>query len=235
MAKKNLKEKINDAVFWTVVFCVLYLIIGYLLESLWLTKPLKTDEFYSLLKDGLSITAAFLAPVAAFVLFSDWREEHAVKSLFSLIDSIKSKASEIETSLLDYERNIRSRRIEVESNVEVLSDNEKLTKLILQLSILYIELDDSDRKISEFKDALDDFAYKARLTRNKLYGMELSSIIVKKYQSLNNKKSADEQINPIPEKDLYDNKYREFSSLMPQVSNHLNQLIFLSNEIKKIL
>ncbi|WP_165495634.1 hypothetical protein [Acinetobacter sp. ANC 4173] len=44
---------------------------------------------YDLIKDTLTLTATFLTPVAAFVLFSDWREEHEVKSIFSLLDSIK--------------------------------------------------------------------------------------------------------------------------------------------------
>lgn len=86
MARKTLKEKISDVVFWTVIFLILYLIVGYLLESLWLSKPLKLDDIYDLLKDGFGITAAFLAPVAAFLLFSDWREQHnkQVRNEFAL-------------------------------------------------------------------------------------------------------------------------------------------------------
>ncbi|RKG37882.1 hypothetical protein [Acinetobacter sp. WCHAc060007] len=86
MNKRNLEEKIKDVGFWTVIFFILYLIVGYLLESLWLSKPLKLNELYDLLKDGLGITAAFLAPVAAFLLFSDWREQHnkQVRNEFAL-------------------------------------------------------------------------------------------------------------------------------------------------------
>ena len=36
MAKKSLKEKLQDAMFWTLIFFILYLIVGYLLESSWL-------------------------------------------------------------------------------------------------------------------------------------------------------------------------------------------------------
>lgn len=79
MAKKNLKDKIIEAAFWTSFFLVVYLIVGFLLGSSWLSKGLTFDESYNLLKDALSITAAFLAPVAAFVLFSDWREQHEAK------------------------------------------------------------------------------------------------------------------------------------------------------------
>lgn len=79
MVKKSFEEKIKDVGFWTFIFFILYLIVGYLLESLWLSKPLKLDDIYDLLKDGFGITAAFLAPVAAFVLFTDWRKEHREK------------------------------------------------------------------------------------------------------------------------------------------------------------
>ncbi len=34
------------------------------------------DTAYDVLKDALTLAAAFLAPVAAFVLFSNWREQH---------------------------------------------------------------------------------------------------------------------------------------------------------------
>lgn len=79
MTNKSLEEKIKDVVFWTAVFFILYLIVGYLLESIWLSKPISLDKVYELVKDGLSITAAFLAPVAAFILFTDWRKEHREK------------------------------------------------------------------------------------------------------------------------------------------------------------
>lgn len=87
MAKKTLAVKIKEVGFWTVIFFILYLIVGYLLESSWLSKPIKLNDIYDLLKDGLGITAAFLAPVAAFVLFSDWRDQHnkQVHNEFALI------------------------------------------------------------------------------------------------------------------------------------------------------
>lgn len=76
MAKKTLDEKIKEVSFWTFVFFIIYLIIGYLLQTSWLHKSLEFSKLYELLKDGLTITAALLAPVAAFVLFSDWRLQH---------------------------------------------------------------------------------------------------------------------------------------------------------------
>lgn len=76
MAKKTLEEKIKDVIFWMVIFFFLYLIVGYLMQSEYLHSALNWDESYNLLRDALTITAYFLAPATAFVLFSDWREQH---------------------------------------------------------------------------------------------------------------------------------------------------------------
>lgn len=76
MIKKSLEEKIRDVVFWTITFFILYTIVGFLLETNWLKTAITSREVNVILKDSLTITAAFLAPVAAFVLFSDWREQH---------------------------------------------------------------------------------------------------------------------------------------------------------------
>ena len=43
---------------------------------------------YDVIKDALTLGAAFLAPVAAFVLFSDWRSEHKIKSTLQLLDDL---------------------------------------------------------------------------------------------------------------------------------------------------
>jgi len=115
MSKNTLKEKINDVAFWAIIFLIIYLIIGYLLESLWLSKSLKLDEFYDLLKDGFAITAAFLAPVAAFVLFRDWREQHIEKLL-------EQESSEIYSSYIDILDTWQNYRFDVEDD-EIFSQS----------------------------------------------------------------------------------------------------------------
>ncbi|MBJ8482622.1 hypothetical protein [Acinetobacter vivianii] len=76
MIRTSLEDKIKDIVFWTIVFFILYTILGFLLETNWLSKTISLPKINEILKDSLTITATFLAPVAAFVLFSDWREQH---------------------------------------------------------------------------------------------------------------------------------------------------------------
>ena len=98
MAKKTLEEKIKIVKWWAIGLTIVYLIVGAFLVSDYPLKqsifdPLKT---YNLIKDALTLTATFLAPVAAFVLFSDWREPH-----------LAMVKDEVQTNLLALEFDIR--------------------------------------------------------------------------------------------------------------------------------
>lgn len=74
MTNKTLKAKIEIVCWSALGLTILYFLIGaWLISDGPKFDPAKT---YNLLKDTLTLTAAFLAPVAAFVLFSDWRDEH---------------------------------------------------------------------------------------------------------------------------------------------------------------
>lgn len=82
MADKDLKDKIKIVGFWTFGGVFWYLVISFFLLS---DYPIQNFGFdnkkaYEVLKDALTIAAAFLAPVAAFVLFDDWRTSHRLKN-----------------------------------------------------------------------------------------------------------------------------------------------------------
>ncbi|MCG5225722.1 hypothetical protein [Acinetobacter pittii] len=76
MLKRTLSQKIKDVVFYSLVFFILYTIIAFLLETYWLSKTINLPKLNGILKDSLTLTAGFLAPGAAFILFTDWREQH---------------------------------------------------------------------------------------------------------------------------------------------------------------
>ncbi|KAB0455613.1 hypothetical protein QM281_15410 [Acinetobacter baumannii] len=78
MAKKELKNKIKIVGFWTFGGVFWYLVISFFLLSEYPIQEFIFDhkKAYEVLKDALTIAATFLAPVAAFVLFSDWRDQH---------------------------------------------------------------------------------------------------------------------------------------------------------------
>ncbi|WP_250621510.1 hypothetical protein [Acinetobacter pittii] len=78
MAKKFLNEKIKIIGFWTFGGIFWYLVIAFFLKSKYpiFDYNFNADQAYDVIKDALTLAAAFLAPVAAFVLFTDWREQH---------------------------------------------------------------------------------------------------------------------------------------------------------------
>lgn len=91
MKNKTLEQKIKLVCWWALGLTILYLLVGaWLISDGPKFDPTKT---YNLLKDTLTLTAAFLAPVAAFVLFSDWREQHRnvsdEKKAFSLYQAVE--------------------------------------------------------------------------------------------------------------------------------------------------
>jgi len=78
MKKKTLEEKITLVGFWTFGGVFWYLAISFFLKS---NYPIYDYDFnrsvaYDVVKDALTLAAAFLAPVAAFVLFIDWKAQH---------------------------------------------------------------------------------------------------------------------------------------------------------------
>lgn len=78
MKKKTLEEKIRQVGFWTTGGMFWYLVIAFFLKSNYPIYEYNLDRStaYDVVKDALTLAAAFLAPVAAFVLFTDWREQH---------------------------------------------------------------------------------------------------------------------------------------------------------------
>ena len=162
MIKKSLEEKIRDVVFWTIAFFILYTIVGFLLETNWLKTAITLREVNVILKDSLTITAAFLAPVAAFVLFSDWRTEHVevvldnvarkirvdIEDLRNLImrahlkDAIEINLEKHEFTLLRHtsKGSILDMRLELMSNIKLLKKYSSINPLIIHKLNEFVEL-----------------------------------------------------------------------------------------------
>lgn len=83
MVKKSLNEKIKNIGIWIFGGVFWYLVIAFFLKSKYpiFNYSFNTDQAYDVIKDALTLAATFLAPVAAFVLFSDWREQHKLVKL----------------------------------------------------------------------------------------------------------------------------------------------------------
>ena len=231
MKKQTLKEKTKTVFLWAFGLSVLYFLIGAYLQSD--GSEFDPKKTYELIKDTLSLAAAFLAPVTAFVLFNDWRVEHKIKSLFLLMNSIKETAKEIEGLLISYKKNIESRVIEVNSEYKQLNDLELIIKKLIELSFLYRDLEEGNHDLIDYKTLIQDFYGKADYLKTLLYLTEGRSVTVKKFESLNRTRGDSDQINPIPEKDLYEKDMEQFKREMAELERCLDNLIFKTKEIEK--
>lgn len=108
MTKKTIEEKIQDVGFWTFGGVIWYLIIAFFLKSKYPIYEYRFNpkDAYDVLKDALTLAATFLAPVAAFVLFSDWRSEHIEKKIESDSEAIVNELNSIFLKLCDVRMSI---------------------------------------------------------------------------------------------------------------------------------
>ncbi|MCH2000372.1 hypothetical protein [Acinetobacter seifertii] len=122
MPNTELKGKIKIVGFWTFGGIFWYLVISFFLLS---NYPLHNFSFnnqkaYEVLKDALSLAAAFLAPVAAFVLFDDWRTSHRLKineseaiEILKRVRNIPYKTKDLAEEIVSYyERGLTKQEIQ---------------------------------------------------------------------------------------------------------------------------
>lgn len=211
MKKKTLKKKISDVFWWTLGLSILYFLIGAYLQSDGpIFDPAKT---YELIKDTLTLAATFLAPVAAFVLFSDWREEHNVKEIHSTIDMILELASEIELQLINCKKSIEN------PNIQHVDNN--IISLLIRLSVYYIRLDEEDDSIGKFKESVLQYSSHLRDANKKLEKLEKLSVEIKEEDSCKRQE--------------YNITNFEYQDLLKIVIDDFNQMVKLSVELKKNL
>ncbi|AWL29216.1 hypothetical protein DJ533_11885 [Acinetobacter defluvii] len=88
MKINDLKKELKKVGMYIFTFFFGYLVIGFFLNSNYPTYQYSFNliKAYEVLRDGLTLSAYFLAPAVAFVLFNDWREQHnkSVKNDFAL-------------------------------------------------------------------------------------------------------------------------------------------------------
>ncbi|MFV5193227.1 hypothetical protein ACMXYY_13995, partial [Acinetobacter courvalinii] len=99
MTTDELKRSLERAIFWLGVFALSYLILGFILKSDWF-KTIDLAVFYEVLKDTFALTAALLAPIVAFLLFTDWRKQHRLVKNENLSQEILSQLEEARQKIL---------------------------------------------------------------------------------------------------------------------------------------
>lgn len=131
MAKQSLEDKIKLIGFWVFSGVFWYLVISFFLLSDYpiQEQPFHNKKAYEVIKDALGLAAAFLAPVTAFVLFSDWREQfkasikdEVMNQLYELNFKIRQ---ELHILRLDLSRK-KIDELEYKNRDEVLFNNIKI-------------------------------------------------------------------------------------------------------------
>lgn len=230
MKKQTLKEKTKTVFLWAFGLSVLYFLIGAYLQSD--GSEFDPKKTYELIKDTLSLAAAFLAPVTAFVLFNDWREEYNFKNTITLMENIKEQSKNIEKLLIDYRKNIIERKIEVGAQPCRLADSELVARELIELSFSYRELGVANKNIIDFKVHVEEFYNIGKHINKILSSIDENSIIPKQYESLNIKNNNGEQIHPIPGKDKFENEIVKVVCDFEKLALCLNQIIQEISEFK---
>lgn len=172
MTHKILKEKIKDLIVWMIMFFVFYLIVGYLIQSNYLHSVLDVSKFYELLRDALTLTAYFLAPFAAFMLFNDWREQHKAlkveKEAESLINNTYSAHKEL---LILFNAICSSDKDDRQISLNVFQLKNELLLLSKMLGHNAERLRRFDSKSGNFVDIVNSFANTLSIAANQLHDL----------------------------------------------------------------
>ncbi|ETR94561.1 hypothetical protein [Acinetobacter lactucae] len=160
MKVKTLKEKIRDVVFWICAGGVIYLIVGYLMKTNWLSCPKQLPELYELIRDSLTLMAYFLAPAAAFILFSDWRLEHVEKSREKQVEDIYNSEQNLYSALFDLDSEIEDEESLTEEGQKIIEKQQKtLLNDIFKFENLLNDFDYEDEKSLKYKKLAQDILY----------------------------------------------------------------------------
>ncbi|EXB27200.1 hypothetical protein J537_0558 [Acinetobacter baumannii 1437282] len=153
MTTNKLQKKIKMVRFWAFAGIFWYLVIAFFLKSEYPIFHYKFNpkDTYDVLKDALTLAAAFLAPVAAFILFSDWRESHVEirnenigLELYHFIIKTNNDLDRIDIKF-------RFKHSKIERPEEILEKAHDIKLLILEKGMLVSSLD-SDNSTNELRE-----------------------------------------------------------------------------------
>lgn len=220
MKDLTLKEKINNVIFWASFFFVVYLIVGFLIKSEWLSKTDQLWSFsYELLRDALTLTAYFLASLTAIVLFTDWRVQHkAINNENEVIETLKS-IKEFDTQLqritfdLDHESDIADEII-MKAHLEKLKLLEENVSVI-RMRMVYI------------RDSFNDVSFITK-SEDALGKQSFLIFFAKNYITVNNNanfdNSPENQTNRINSYGVFSDQRNAYSIEMSELFKELTKL-----------
>ena len=157
------EEKIKYITFSAIGGFFTYLTIGLLIKSAFFSNHLSVSDFYELFRDGLTVTAYYLAPAAAILLFSDWRLEHVEKNKEKHAEDIYNLQRNLYTEIRELESEIENEDSLTIDGQKALEDRQKqVINELYKFENLSNEFEFEDAKSKEYKQLAKDLLYEYR-------------------------------------------------------------------------
>lgn len=92
MKESDLNNRIKQIGFWIFGFFFWYLVVSFFLKSGYPINQytFNSKDAYEVVRDGLTLSAYFLAPAIAYVLFTDWRVQYKAIKDDNFYDEVES-------------------------------------------------------------------------------------------------------------------------------------------------
>lgn len=227
MAKKTLKEKI-ERVIWIFLTCtVAYIVCSLLLLNEYSRAAVfDAKKVYDVIKDALTLAASFLAPVAAFVLFRDWRESHVAIRDEALGIRIYEFITEVGGEIDRIDIMFRQKHAVIQEPVSVEEKLVEIKQKILSKTLLL--------QSQIISNEANDFRRAAELSlMNMLMFVNIINTLLKVKMDYKEQQNADDQKNTISVRleDAYV-RYKDSSLLRMTTFNELNDSLIAG--LKKI-
>lgn len=163
MKGKTLEQKIKLVLACTAIFFAFLFALGFILKADLLSKWPTASDFYEIGKDALTITAYYIAPAAALILFSDWRQEHVEKNREQQGKEIYSLVKQIEAQLNKFHEDVEELELINENTSENMEEIYKfLITNISKLEGAINEFDFKDEIAKAFIGLVEEIAAKQR-------------------------------------------------------------------------
>ncbi|HDU8505320.1 TPA: hypothetical protein RG423_001168 [Acinetobacter baumannii] len=228
MARRKLEDKIKR-----VGYFVSGGILGYLLISFFILSSFPLHQYlldkklaYDVLKDAFTIGAAFLAPIAAFVLFTDWRVEHRIKSTLQLLEDLKNLSYDIKNGLGFYNAKIITEKEISIKEFRNREDRQTIQWLLTKLKRMNGQFLTDNVEVKCFQDLVSTFESLADKALNDLHFTEYFSFRIAGDKYLINHNSNYKTYLEFREK--FDSKFKELEELSTKIDS---QVVIVKNSV----
>lgn len=145
MENDKLKKKIEKMGICIFTFFFGYLIVAFFLKSDYpfYNYSFNRNNAYEVLRDGLTLSAYFLAPAVGLVLFSDWRVQHReinrekqASELFLNLERLNARFLMIAIDIQTKQPKTKAMFIEFDSQIEEV--NLEINNIIIKVNSIHV-------------------------------------------------------------------------------------------------